>query len=360
MANVLIFSPREINTNMGGVERVSNALAKELSKVGHSVTFLSVDKTNNGEYEQHITQFFLEQGKAQEQILEIIDRHKINIIINQFVLLSYISRSAIPDDVKIVSVIHDSYYAMFSRLKLNWLRRWNWKRVIKKMLSSVYFQSDKVVLFVPEFKDEYRFFFPKATDDKFVIIPNFNSFDNVNVVPKEKNLLWVGRHAEWHKRTTDMLKIWSRLEDRYPDWSLDILGDGPDGKMVRILQAKLGLKRCFFRGVQDPKNYYEKAAFICMTSSFESWGMVLTEGMQHGCVPLAYDSYTALRYIIRDGEDGRLITPFDTDEYVRQLAILMENDVERERLSKAAIESVKLYDAEKVMLRWIELIESLL
>ena len=356
--NILFFCPREVNVAMGGIERVTDTMARHLIKEEYRVVVMSVERTCEKEYDCVAPQYFT-QGSGNEQlILEVIRQHNITVVINQMGFFSYCSKSALPATVKVITVMHDSYYAMYSRLQFNFLRKWNWKRLISKSLRNTYDQSDKIVVFVPPFIDEYRFFCPYAEDEKFVVIPNFNSFENPRPVQKDKKLVWVGRHAEWNKRTTDMLKIWSVLEPKFPEWSIDILGDGPDGDNVRKLHKKLNLQRCRLCGTKDPRPYYEKASFVCMTSAFESFGMVLTEGMQHGCVPVAYDSYTAVRYIIHDGTDGLLVQPFNTEEYANKLARLMENDKERERMSVAARESVKQYDVTNVLPKWIELIEN--
>lgn len=358
--NILFFCPREVNATMGGIERVTDTLARYLIKKGYDVVFMSVEHTCDKEYDCVAPQYFTRDTDNESWVLEIIRKHNINIVINQMGFFTYCPKSSLPAYVRVITVMHDSYYAMYPRLQLNFLRKWNWRRVMNKSMRRTYNQSDKIVVFVPPFKDEYRFFYPYAKDEKFVVIPNFNSYSNpIAVTKKQKKLMWVGRHAEWHKRTTDMLKVWSKLEDRFPDWSIDILGDGPDGEDVRKLHRSLGLKRCNLCGVQNPKPYYERASFICMTSAFESFGMVLTEGMQHGCVPVAYDSYTAVRYIIHDGEDGVLVSPFNIDEYASKLANLMENEEERNRMSAAAIESVRQFDADVIMPKWIKLIESL-
>lgn len=357
--NILFFCPREVNATMGGIERVTETLARFLIKEGYNVVFMSVEHTCDKMYDCVAPQYFTRDTGNEQWILEIIRKHDIKVVINQMGFFCYCPKSSLPADVRVITVMHDSYYAMCPRLQLNFLRKWNWRRVISKSMRGTYDQSDKIVIFVPPFKDEYRFFCPYAKDEKFVVIPNFNSYSSPAVVQKEKKLLWVGRHAELNKRTRDMLKIWSKLEDRFPEWSVDILGDGPDGEDVRKLHKALNLKRCNLCGVKDPKPFYERASFICMTSAFESFGMVLTEGMQHGCVPVAYDSYTAVRYIVHNGEDGLLVSPFDIDEYADKLASLMENDEEWNRMSVAAIESVKQFDAEAIMPKWIEMIEDL-
>lgn len=357
--NILFFCPREINATMGGIERVTDTLARLLIKEGYKVVFMSVEHTCDKEYECVAPQYFTRATGNEQWILEIIRKHDIRIIINQMGFFSFCSKSSLPATVKVVTVMHDSYYAMYPRLQLNFLRKWNWKRVITKSMRSIYDQSDKIVVFVPPFREEYRFFCPYAKDEKFAVIPNFNSFDNPHPVPKEKRLVWVGRHSEWHKRTIDMLKIWSDLESKFPEWSIDILGDGPDGDDVRNFHKQLNLKRCNLCGTKAPKPYYEKAAIVCMTSAFESFGMVLTEGMQHGCIPVAYDSYTAVRYIIHDGQDGVLVTPFNTEEYANKLAQLMADEQMRVRMSDAARESVRQYDAKNVYPEWMDLLDSI-
>lgn len=344
---------------MGGIERVTETLARFLIKNGFEVVFLSVEHTCSESYECIATQYFTRNSDNEKWILEIINQHKIGTIINQMGFFNYCPKTCLPSNVKVVTVMHDSYYAMYPRLKMSFLRKWHWKRVISKSLRNTYEQSDKIVLFFPSYRDEYRFFYSYANDDKFSIIPNFNSYSNTIVKDKKNTILWVGRHSEWHKRTKDILIVWKMLEDRFPDWNLEVLGDGPDGNGVREIYKKLKLKRCSLHGVQDPTPFYENASIICLTSSFESFGMVITEGMQHGCVPVAFDSYSGVRHIIHNGEDGLLIQPFNLEEYAERLSFLMDNKNERDRLSYNAVESVKRFDAKNVIPKWVSLLEDL-
>lgn len=75
------------------------------------------------------------------------------------------------------------------------------------------------------------------------------------------------------------------------------------------------LKRITFYGFQNPDEFYKKSLVSCMTSNFEGFGMVLVEAMQYGCVPFAFDTFTALHDIIDDGVNGFIIPPFDEDKY---------------------------------------------
>lgn len=357
--NILFYSSREINPNMGGIERVTDTLAHYLNKEGYGIVYLVLERTGGADYTCDFPQYFIERKNTREQVCNIVRRHNITICINQDGGGGAGVMGLLPQEVRIITVLHDSKYAMYKRLTLGWLRKFRWKYLTTMGLRKVFKVSDKIVLFFDEFVNEIRFFVRNAPSEKFTIIPNFNSYQEVGEYPKENRIVWVGRHAEWHKRTSDMLKIWKKLENRFPEWQLDVLGDGPDGDKIRDLHKFLGLNRCNLCGTKAPRSYYEKASIFCMTSSFESFGMVLTESMQYGCVPMAYDSYTAVRHIIHDDNDGFLVKPFDIDEYAEKLANLMADVDLRTRMAAAAKESVKRYDAEKIMPLWIKLIEEL-
>lgn len=61
--------------------------------------------------------------------------------------------------------------------------------------------------------------------------------------------------------------------------------------ILKEMAHKLNLKNISFEGFQEPEPYYARSSLFCLTSTFEGFGLVLAEAMQHGCVPLAFDSY---------------------------------------------------------------------
>ncbi len=94
-----------------------------------------------------------------------------------------------------------------------------------------------------------------------------------------------------------------------------------------------------------------------MTSIFEGFPMCLTEAMQFGCVPIAFDSFSAVYDIIKPGETGELVKSFDKKEYVGKLIHLIDDETYRKKLSKNAFQYVKRYDIANILPKWIELIE---
>ena len=173
-------------------------------------------------------------------------------------------------------------------------------------------------------------------------------------------MLFVGRLAKLEKAPLRLLKIWTHLHKKHPDWKLLIVGDGEEKEHMISYVIRKKLINVFFAGKQvDVASYYRKAEFVCLASNFEGWGMALTEGMQYGCIPITFDNYGAAFEIIDDGLNGCLIHAFDTREYARRLSELMSDNSRREKISKAAIEKVKMFSVEKVVDKWEDLLVSL-
>ena len=86
---------------------------------------------------------------------------------------------------------------------------------------------------------------------------------------------------------------------------------------------KLKLSNVCFIGQADPAPYYKKASIMCLTSSYEGFGMVITESMQNNVIPIVYHSYESVTDIIENNTTGFLIEPFKTKNFADKLDELM-------------------------------------
>lgn len=113
-----------------------------------------------------------------------------------------------------------------------------------------------------------------------------------------------------------------------------------------------GISNIRFVGYQDPLSYQLESSIFCLTSSYEGWGMVLTEAMQCGAVPVAFNSFASVTDIIDDGRNGVLIKPFSIKQYEKALRQLMDNPDLLNRMSKYAQQDIKRYSVENVVDQW--------
>ena len=90
-----------------------------------------------------------------------------------------------------------------------------------------------------------------------------------------------------------------------------------------------------------------------MTSTYEGWGLVLTEAQSYGVVPIAFGCSDGVKEIIGTGEQyGRLVTPFDLDEYATKLRELCLREELRQSLAEASMRHVEEYFPERNIPRW--------
>ena len=381
--NIVFAYPTGLNPQKGGVERITDIIAKILLKRGYTIFYLNW-KREQDNYEYPVPVIDLPSSNLEDpNNLEVYNRflkeNRIDVIINQHGLYegTYFLSQVKVKNVKIISVLHSDPFGYYNHLfaDLMTLRDSSIKEKVKRVARFFLYRKVKKIIhrslvnhytFIQEhpqyvclLSESYKERLEEycdLPDNYFISIPNPNTYENIEIIPhKEPILLFVGRLDNRSKKLFTLIDIWYRLCKLYPQWKLIIVGDGPD-KDVLINKAK-DISNIEFKGYQDPREYYEKASIFCMTSIFEGFPMCLTEAMQFGCVPIAFDSFSAVYDIIKPGETGELVKSFDKKEYVGKLIHLIDDETYRKKLSKNAFQYVKRYDIANILPKWIELIE---
>ncbi|GCC50606.1 glycosyltransferase family 4 protein [Chryseotalea sanaruensis] len=386
---ILFLSSFPIDANKGGVQRVTETLALEFKRLEHSVIYLCVAEHAPVEV-KGIPQYIFPDAvnkilNCQDYLVGLVDKLKIDVIINQasmhkqlLAILNGVAKRR-EKKVKIITVHHNCiscYLENYRNIVLDnigptsilkrfdypfvwWLlKRYNkikYGNQFKKILDI----SDNLVLLSPRFVAELKSYGVYKNINKVTAIPNpapYRSQEGVEKF-KENRLLYVGRLDYHQKRVDLLLDIWGRLQGSFPDWSFDILGDGPMRKHMQEKIAKLDLQRIILHGYADPQPFLQRSKFFCMTSAFEGFGMVLVEAQAYGVVPFAFNCYTGLQDIIVDKKSGMIFDKFDVDSYVKGLTHLMRNEDLRQEMASNAQEGLVKYYPENITDSWIKLMK---
>lgn len=173
---------------------------------------------------------------------------------------------------------------------------------------------------------------------------------------KKHQIIFVGR-MDWQKRIDRLLRIWKRAAPYLPEWELIIVGDGPyKDRFVRYAD-NLHLIQYQFVGSRPAQAYIEESSVLCLTSSYEGFGLTLVEAQSCGCVPIAFDSYAAVRDIIDDGISGLLISPFNEKQYANAIVGLCKNGVRRKALARNCIKASQKFAPEVIEKFWDVIID---
>ena len=191
-------------------------------------------------------------------------------------------------------------------------------------------------------------------------IPNPSSYAYSNIIsPKNKEILYVGRINTSQKKIDYLLEIWDKLANKYSNWSLHIVGGGDELDSMIDYSRQLRLKNIYFHGQNEPSPFYKTAAIFCLTSSYEGLPLVLIEAMQEGVVPIAFNSFLSVTDIIDNQVNGFLIAPFNKDEYVRKLELLMTNENLTAEMSLKARKKSEFFSIQRITDKWIDLFDTI-
>ena len=180
-----------------------------------------------------------------------------------------------------------------------------------------------------------------------------------NKVTKKKQILYVGRIEFGLKRFDRALNIWSKIEKKYPEWQFVVLGDGGYRKLFEQIARKRGLERIVFEGFKDPVPYYRDSEIICLTSSSEGFANVLVEAQNYGCIPIAFDSYSALKDIISDGHNGYVIQSFKNTVFANKVQELINDPTTRKEMQDNAKRYSEKFDIKLIADQWEKLFKEL-
>lgn len=190
----------------------------------------------------------------------------------------------------------------------------------------------------------------------------YNPCDNMpcaTVSDRNRRLLFVGRLVNMHKRVDRVLAAWRQLQTQFPEWSLDIVGDGEDRAELEDMARSYDLQRVTFHGWQtDLDRYYDDAAVLLMTSSYEGWPLVVIEAQQRGVIPVVFDCASGVHEMVEAG-GGVLVPAFDMEAYVGTLRDLMSSSHRRRELSARVLCTRNIYDHDRIGAEWERLFGSL-
>ncbi len=231
--------------------------------------------------------------------------------------------------------------------------------ILRKVRDFLYMFSDGIV--VQTRKNQT--YFNNVVQKKSTVIYNpINLGDYAGAAlkcPKEKRFVTAGRLMP-QKNQKMMIRAFSKVLERYPDYKLVIYGEGPSREELENLVKELGIEA----NVSLPGNttklheQMKNAEVFLLSSDYEGMANALIEAMCMGlaCISTKVSGATDL---ITDHENGILTEVDHQAEFEKAMLELVENPELVEKFAKASVELNEQLELSRIMNQWITFINKI-
>ena len=377
--------------SIGGVQRVTAVIAKELAKE-YDVTIITFDSPNNkdtnlyGLHEAGIQYRFFSYPKIgfiknlccklysglylkckpqskwtsdlysyssfpselRNALVEELKQGGYDIIIGVHAPLAARLATIRPKfkNVKFIGWLHNSYQALFGEGSMYFgeKRKRHYIYQFRKLDQVIVLCKNDAQLF-HQYDSQFT---PMVIYNPLTLRPGNPSTGNT------KHFLAVGRFTPLHKGIDLLISAFHLFAKNNTEWELDIVGEGPEGDCYQSLIDKyhLGNRVHIHPFTNDIQSYYSKAQIFVLSSRWEGMPLVLVEAMSHG-LPVVTSDLPICKEIL--GEFGMYFKNGDVKELAQRLEEATR--INWPEKSQKALEIANEFDINQIIGQWKCLIE---
>lgn len=372
-------------SSIGGITKITIDKANYFSVLGHDVTVVTTEDFNkdvlyainpsvklvslNINYKYlylnnlFLRSFFLLKKRREHKLLlkDIISSISPDYIIDTCGFeIPFLKK--VKGDAKIIHEAHSHYYDRV--ISLN--QRYNniFKKIFFRIIVSISqvmklrrLKSFDAVVVLSEAEKKLWYGIKNL-----YVIENFiiDSDEDFTSNCQSKKVITAGRLNKM-KGLSVLVDIWKHIHDKFPEWKLEIYGDGDEYENI--------LEQIKFNGLEESIKIYDSVSNIfkklqsssvfVTTSQLESFGMTIIEAQSVGLPVVAFDCPTGPRELISHGEDGFLVKLNEQDEFILHLSKLLSSYALRVEMGQAGYKNSRRFSQEKIMRKWVFLFNNI-
>jgi glycosyltransferase involved in cell wall biosynthesis len=170
-----------------------------------------------------------------------------------------------------------------------------------------------------------------------------------------KSFLAVGRFSRKHKGFDLLIEAFYLFSQKNKEWTLDIVGEGVEEELYRSLIKKYNLddRVTIHPFTNHIQGYYSNAQIYVLSSRWEGFGLVLVEAMAHGLPVVSSDLPTSKEIM---GDFGLYFKNGDITDLAERLEEATHIDWSKK--SQEAFNIAKRFDIQNIISCWKKLIEN--
>lgn len=346
----------------GGSERVTCTIANYLCTQGFDVAILSICGNN--------TCFFdLDKSATLDTLInkKSVDNRKefLIVLLKYYVYIRKNRPDVIIDVFASLSIYTNILKPRFKFKNITWehynyLNNMGLNKIGRKIAIKF---SDRIVTLSQTDMDLYISANPNVKN-KIQFIYNPTPYPKAEIGQEKKHIVLAVGRLEKLKGFSNLLDAWQKIPEKYPEWTLYIIGEGEDRillenkiKNEKIINVKL------LGQVNDLDTYYLISDILVSTSEREGLPMAMIEAQSFGLPIVSFDYMTGPRDIISNKIDGFIVegtTQEEMNDNLRDLIIqLIRNPELRYKMGYTAKMNSKRFSIEHIGDKWLKILASL-
>ena len=352
-----------------GAGAVADNLASVLAQTGHEISIFTASansKTTTESYGniriyRYGTNFRVASGRFSFGLLKNPAKYPTSLVhvhvtipMGDIAGLQYAKKKKVPLVVTYHGDLQENMGGFIRRMSVYFYNKF----LLDKILS----HADVIISPSEYYIDESRFL--GKYRDKIVVIQNGINIDEFDIdyskeecrkklsLPLDgKILLFLGTLSP-HKGPDVLLKAMPKILKNIPDAKLVFVGSGEIRKKLERICKKISVEKYVefvgFVGDTFKKALYYKSADVFVLPSFlEIFGIVNLEAMACG-IPIVASKVGGIPEIVKDGENGLLVPPRDSEALADAIIYLLENEDIREKMGKNGRKKGENYSWERI------------
>lgn len=362
---------------VGGAERVITDKANYLANEGHELMLVSYEQGNHPlpydlhpsvryvdldcrfftlskyYFLLHIYHFYRLKRKFTKDLHKIVIDFKPGVVVlasDWQTLIENVVKAVSP--IPVIAEFHNSYDYIMRKVGIS-------ESGIRKTLTRLYYfrtlkglaKCAQLVTLTEGDAKCWRQHFKNVST-----IPNPVTLypDVIDDIPKDPGrIIYVGRFNH-EKRIDRLITAFSIIAGKYPEWHVDIFGDGNE-KQTLLNQ----IKEMKFEGrviIHDPTkaifDEYKKSEMLVLCSEHEASPLVLVEAMACAVPCISFDCPNGPREIIQDNKTGLLAREGDVEDLSTKMEWLIVHETERKEMGYKGREFAATRQLPFVMKKW--------
>lgn len=359
----------------GGAERSASILSKKLSETYHISILTFYDFKKSYSYEGEFNSLKLDSKFCKKCFIIFYIYKKIKLI-SPDLIISFI------DHTNLLLIITKMLFLLkiplIISVRTNVKERYKKQNKIQNFLIKILYKLRAVNKIVTLSNGVKEILIKNYYINKKKIITIYNGINSKEVkskIKEELNLgiieifqnpkiikfITMGRLIEL-KGHKSLITAFSKVKEHLPNSRLFIIGDGPLKEEYQSLINDLNLKdHIILLGlVKNPYKYLANSDIFVFSSLFEGFGMAILEAIACGLPVISTDCETGPREILNNGEYGMLVRVDDSDDLAEKMITLAKNEELLSYYVKKSSERISQFDMNRIIKKWIYLIDSFL